>query len=363
MKFIDLETQYDFMRDEINTRIQKVLDHGQYILGPEIAELEKNLAEYVGVKYCVTCSSGTDALTLALMALGVEAGDEIITTPFTFIATAEAIALINAKPVFVDIRRDTYNIDPSRIESAITDKTKAIIPVDLYGQPADYDEINTIAQRHGLKVIGDAAQSFGATYKGKRAGALADISCASFFPAKPLGCYGDGGACFTNNDEIVEDMLARRVHGQKRRYIHDLLGINARMDTLQAAILAVKLGHFPKEVKMREKAANRYADLLGGLVDPPYIADGATSIYAQYTIEVERRTDTQTIMEKEGIPTAIHYPMPLHLQPVFAYLNYKKGDFPVAEQVSELVMSLPMSPYISEKDQAAVANALRKALS
>ncbi|VAX20976.1 Glutamate--UDP-2-acetamido-2-deoxy-D-ribohex-3-uluronic acid aminotransferase (PLP cofactor), partial [hydrothermal vent metagenome] len=318
IQFIDLKTQYASMRNEINERIQKVLDHGQYILGPEIAELEKNLAEYVGAKHCVTCASGTDALLLSLMALGVKAGDEVITSPFTFIATAETIALLGAKPVFVDIKRNTYNIDPEKIEAAITDRTKAIMPVDLYGQPADYDAINAVAQKHGLKVIEDAAQSFGATYKGEQAGALGDIGCASFFPAKPLGCYGDGGACFTDDDNFAEDMKARRVHGQKRRYVHDLLGVNARMDTIQAAIVLVKLAHFPGEVKMREKAANRYAKLLSGVATSPYIMDGATSVYAQYTVEVEGRDGVQAKLKEEGVPTAVHYPMPLHLQPVFS---------------------------------------------
>lgn len=351
------------MREEINERILTVLDHGQYIMGPEVFELEEKLADYVGARHCVVCGSGTDALILSLMASGVKPGDEVITTTFTFIATGEAIAILGATPVFVDIRADTYNIDPDLFEKAITPKTKAVIPVDLYGQCADYDEINRIAKKHGITVIADGAQSFGATYKGQKACSLGDIGCASFFPAKPLGCYGDGGACFTDSDEIAENISMRRVHGQKHKYESLLPGFNFRMDTIQASILLVKLKKFPEEIKARDKIAARYDELLKGTAHTPFIAEGSTSIFAQYTIELDNRDAVQAMLKEQGIPSVVYYPVPLHKQPVFSHLNHKQEDFPVTQKATERVLSLPMSPYLTEKDQDTVVDALKNASS
>lgn len=349
LDFIDLKTQYQSLKDLINSRIQAVLDHGQYIMGPEIKELEDKLAEYVGAKHCITCASGTDALLIAMMALGIKAGDEVITTPFTFIATGEMIALMGAKPVFVDIDPKTYNLNTALIEEAITPKTKAIMPVSLYGQCADLDAINEIANRHGIPVIEDAAQSFGATYKGKKSCALSTIGCTSFFPSKPLGCYGDGGACFTDNDELANKMRQIRVHGQDRRYHHPLIGVNGRMDTLQAAIVLSKLETFYQEVAVRERIGIKYSELLAGSVTTPYIEPYNTSVYAQYTVQVDNREQVQEKLKEKGIPTAVHYPIPLNLQPAFAYLSQPEGSFPVAEAAAKRVMSLPMHPYLTDE--------------
>jgi UDP-2-acetamido-2-deoxy-ribo-hexuluronate aminotransferase len=372
MDFIDLKTQYQRIRESVNTRIQKVLDSGQYILGSETVELEAVLAQYVGAKHCIAASSGTDTLLIALMAYGIGPGDEVITSPFTFIATGEMIALAGAKPVFVDIDPKTYNIDPALIERAITARTKAIMPVSLYGQCADFDAINAIARRHGIPVIEDAAQSFGATYQGKRSCAVSEVGSTSFFPSKPLGGYGDGGALFTDDDALAKVMREIRVHGQDRRYHHPRLGINGRLDTLQAAVLLAKMEIFDDEVKARERIGQRYSDLIAeafaGVDDPkhrvvtPFVAPGCTSVYAQYTVQVEDRPRVEAGMKARGIPTAVHYPVPLHFQPVFAGLGQGAGSCPVAEAAAERVISLPMHPYLTEEQQVRVVGALKDAV-
>lgn len=362
MQFIDLNSQYLRIEEEIQAGIKKVLAHGQYILGPELRTLESQLSDYVKVKHTIGVSSGTDALLLALMALGVKAGDEVITTPFSFFASSEVIVLLGAKPVFVDIHPDTYNIDPSKIEAAITSKTKVIMPVALYGQCADMDPINEIAEKYQIAVIEDGAQSFGATYKGRYSGSLSTISCTSFFPSKPLGCYGDGGACFTNDDELATKLRQLLHHGQDKRYHHDLIGVNGRLDTIQAAVLIEKLKLFDDEMEKRQEVAKRYQHLLEGVVKTPFIESANKSAYAQYTVEVPNRADVIATLKQADIPTAVHYPIPLHFQPALKDLGYQKGDFPVAENASERVMSLPMSPYITEADQTRVAKALKEAL-
>lgn len=358
--FIDLKAQQQIIRKSIDDRIAKVLEHGQYIMGPEVYELEEKLAQYVGVKHCISVANGTDALMIALMAIDVKPGDEVITTPFTFIATAEVAAFLGAIPVFVDIDPKTYNLDPTKLEQAITPKTKAIIPVSLYGQCADFDAINAISDKYGITVIEDAAQSFGATYKGKRSCGLSKIGCTSFFPTKPLGCYGDGGACFTNDDELAKKMNQIRLHGQDRRYHHPVIGVNGRLDTIQAAILLAKLEIFDQEVVLREQIGARYTEALQDIITTPFIADCNTSVYAQYTVQVDNRSELQAKLQENGIPTAVHYPIPLNLQPVFAHLNQPEGSFPIAEKIAKRVMSLPMHPYFNEKMQSAVINVLRK---
>jgi len=368
MDFIDLKSQYARVRDSLNARIQTVLDHGQYVLGRETVELERKLADYVGVKHCIGASSGTDTLLIALMALDIGVGDEVITSPFTFIATGEMIALAGAKPVFVDIDRRTYNIDPTLIERAITSRTKAIMPVSLYGQCADFDAINTIARKHKLPVIEDGAQSFGASYRGRRSCGISDIGSTSFFPSKPLGAYGDGGALFTNDDALAKLMTEIRVHGQDRRYHHPRLGINGRLDTLQAAVLLAKMDIFEDEVAARARLGARYSALIeqafADIGDPqrrvttPYVADGYTSVFAQYTVEVPNRARVEDGMKARGVPTAVHYPVPLHLQPVFASLKQGAGAFPMAEAAAARVLSLPMHPYLTETQQEQVVEAL-----
>jgi UDP-2-acetamido-2-deoxy-ribo-hexuluronate aminotransferase len=367
--FIDLKTQQDRIRTALENNIHRVLHHGQYIMGPEVKELEEKLAAYVGTKHCITASSGTDTLLIAMMALGIKPGDEIITTPFTFIATGEMIALLGAIPVFVDIDPRTYNIDPNKIEAAITPKTKAIMPVSLYGQCADFDNINAIAAKHGIPVIEDGAQSFGATYKGRKSCGLSTIGSASFFPSKPLGCYGDGGALFTNDDVLAKNMREIRLHGQDRRYHHPIIGINGRMDTLQAAILLAKLEIFDEEVKARAEIGARYSKLINSALNPqssslgvttPYIAPHNTSVYAQYTVLVENREAVQKKFSDAGIPTAVHYPITLNLQPVFSHLNQPAGSFPIAEEMAKRVMSLPMGPDLSYADQDRVVNVLQE---
>ncbi|WP_302467694.1 DegT/DnrJ/EryC1/StrS family aminotransferase [Geomonas diazotrophica] len=359
-EFIDLKSQQQRIMPELERRMREVLAHGQYIMGPEVAELEEKLAGYAGTRHCVTVASGTDALLVALMALGIGRGDEVITSPFTFIATGEMIALLGATPVFVDIDPATYNIDPARIEAAITPRTRAILPVSLYGQCADFDAINEIAAAHALPVIEDACQSFGATYRGRRSCSLSSIGCTSFFPSKPLGCYGDGGACFTDDDDLALKMRQIRVHGQDRRYHHPALGINGRMDTLQAAIVLAKLDVFEDEVAARGRIGARYGELLQGCVGTPTLAAGNGSVYAQYTVQVERREELQKGLAEAGIPTAVHYPIPLHLQPVFAGLGLKRGDFPVSEAAGERVMSLPMHPYLTEEQLASIAEQVQR---
>ena len=366
MDFIDLKTQYQRVRESMNRRMQAVLDHGEFVLGPEHQELERKLAEYVGVKHCIGASSGTDTLLIALMAYGIGRGDEVITSPFTFIATGEMIALAGAKPAFVDIDARTYNLDPRLLEAAITPRTKAIMPVSLYGQVGDMDGINAIARKHRLPVIEDAAQSFGAKYRGKRSCALSEVGSTSFFPSKPLGAYGDGGALFTDDDEVAKLMREIRVHGQDRRYHHPRLGINGRLDTLQAAVLLAKMEIFDDEVEARMRIGGRYSELiaeaLGDRVTTPLLAPGCTSVYAQYTIEVANREKVEQAMKAQGIPTAVHYPMPLHLQPVFADLGQGAGAFPVAEAAGRRVLSLPMHPYLTEAQQVRVVQALRAAV-
>ncbi len=347
--FIDLKAQQDLLRPALDKNIHRVLHHGQYIMGPEVQALEEKLASYVGVKHCISASSGTDTLLIALMALGIGPGDEVITSSFSFIATGEMIALAGATPVFVDIDPHTYNIDPSLIEAAITPRTKAIMPVSLYGQCADFDAINAIAGKHNLPVIEDGAQSFGATYNGKRSCGLSSIGSTSFFPSKPLGCYGDGGALFTNDDVLAKAMKEIRVHGQDRRYNHPRLGINGRMDTLQAVVLLTKLDIFDEEVAARGRIGARYSELLQDSVVTPFISPENTSVYAQYTVQVENRSDVQKKLSDFGMPTAVHYPVPLHLQPVFTSLRCSKKSLHVAEIAASKVLSLPMHPHLSEE--------------
>lgn len=362
MDFIDLKTPYRLLEADIQSRMKAVLDQGGYIMGPEVGELERLLADYVGVAHCVSCASGTDALLMAQMALGLQPGDEVITTPFTFIATGETIALLGARPVFVDIDPLSYNIDPEAIEAAIGPRTRAIMPVSLYGQCADMDVINAIAARHGLPVIEDAAQSFGATYKGRRSCALSTVACTSFYPAKPLGCYGDGGACFTDDDALAARLRRIRDHGQDGRYHHSVLGINGRLDSLQAAVLLAKMSLFPGEVEARARAGARYDSLLGPGVNVPRVAPHNSSVYAQYTLRVPDREAFQAAMKAQGVPTAVHYPKPLHLQPAFAFLRQPLGALPVAERAAAEVVSLPMHPYLSDTDAEAVAAAVHQAL-
>lgn len=357
--FIDLKTQYQALKPQIQARIDAVLEHGQYIMGPEVKELEDKLAAFTGAKHCITCASGTEALLMSLMALGIGPGDEIITTPFTFVATAEVIALLGAKPVFVDIEPDTCNINAALIEEKITAKTKAIMPVSLYGQPADMDEINAIAAKHGnIPVIEDAAQSFGATYKGKKSCNLSTIGCTSFFPSKPLGCYGDGGVIFTNDDALAQAMREIRVHGQSQRYVHTRIGVGGRMDTLQCAIVLAKLERFDWEVQQRQAVAQRYNELLdkAGMARITLRPD-RTSVYAQYTILTNNREALQKRLNEAGIPTAVHYPVPLNEQPAYKHLCCPDCT-PVAQQIAKQVMSLPMGPDLVEAQQQQIIERL-----
>lgn len=360
IQFIDLAEQYKHLKEEIDANIQRVLTHGKYIMGPEVAELERKLAEYAGVKHAVSCSNGTDALLMPLMAWGIGKGDAVFTTPFTFIATSEVVSLLGATPVFVDIDPDTYNIDPLQLDIAIQNviqegklAPKAVIPVDLFGLPADYDRIEEIAKRYALKVLEDAAQGFGGVYKGRRAGNFGDAAGTSFFPAKPLGCYGDGGAIFTNDDELAAKLKSIRVHGQGTdKYENVRVGINGRLDTLQAAILLPKLRAFNEELGARNRAAARYTEGLKDIVKTPVVPDGLISCWAQYSVLAEDAVERRYFMEKlkaADIPTAIYYPKPLHLQTAYAGLEYKEGDFPAAEDASSRIFSLPMHPYLTEE--------------
>ena len=358
MEFCDLKSQYQRLKAEIDSAIRRVLEHGQYILGPEVAELEEKLAAYTRAKHCITVANGTDALQIAQMALGIGPGDEVITPAFTYIATAETTALLGAKPVFVDIDPRTYNLDPALLEAAINPRTKAIIPVSLYGQCADMDAINAIAAEHCITVIEDAAQSFGATYKGRRSCNLSTIACTSFFPTKPLGCYGDGGAIFTNDDELASVMRQIARHGQDRRYHHVRVGVNSRLDTLQAAILLVKLSVLDEEIALRQQLAARYTSVIASEVwqsmhpvIPPYIEPHNTSVYAQYTIWVEDRDTVQRKLGAAGIPTAVHYPNSLNFQPAFTYINKPEDGFPVAEETAKRVLSLPVGAYLKKDEQ------------
>ena len=361
MEFIDLKSQYQASRELINRRIQAVLDHGQYIMGPEVAELEERLAAYTGARHCVTVASGTEALLIALMALGIRPGDEIVTTPFTFIATAEVIVLLGAVPVFVDVDARTGNLDPALLETRIGPRTRAIVPVSLYGQPADMDEINAIAARHGLHVIEDGAQSFGADYRGRKSGNLSTIGCTSFFPSKPLGCYGDGGALFTSDDDLARAMREIRVHGQSRRYVHTRIGVGGRMDTLQCAVVLAKLERFDWELERRNQVAALYDALLSGRITIVERARDRSNVFAQYTVMVDERERIQAALHAARIPTAIHYPVPVHLQPAYAHLGVP-GLCPIAERLAEHVMSLPMGPYMTGADVQQVATVLLKAI-
>ena len=361
--FINLGVQQDRIRADLERRLHRVLAHGAYINGPEVEMLETMLAQYVGVQHCIGVSSGTDALLIAMMALGIGAGDEVITTPFTFIATGEMIAFLGAKPVFVDIDPKTYNLDPALIEAAITSRTKAIVPVSLYGQCADMDAINAVACKHGLPVIEDAAQSFGALYKDRKSCGLSMIGATSFFPSKPLGGYGDGGAIFTNDEALAKAMREIREHGQDRRYHHPRIGLNGRLDALQAAVLLAKMPLFDQERCDRVRVGNRYKQELRGIeaLVLPYVAPENTSVYAQFTLQVPDRETFVDVLKAAGIPTAVHYPVPLHLQPAFAALGQGKGAFPVSETTAEHVVSLPMHPYMTDAEQDIILAAVRSA--
>ena len=353
--FIDLKAQQALIKDKIDAGIQRVLSHGQYILGPEVAELEERLASFVGARHCITVANGTDALQIAQMALGICPGDEVITPGFTYIATAETVALLGAKPVYVDVCPRTYNLDPQLLEAAITPRTKAIIPVSLYGQCADFDAINAIAEKYAIPVIEDAAQSFGATYKGRQSCNLSTIACTSFFPSKPLGCYGDGGAIFTSDDQLAKVLRQIARHGQDRRYHHIRVGVNSRLDTLQAAILLPKLDIFPDELAARLNVAASYDELLAKLkIKTPFIEPHKVSAYAQYTICVDNRDGLQQHLKAHGIPTAVHYPIPLNKQPAVA----NQQCLSVGDKLSQEVMSLPMHPYINIQEIGLIVKAL-----
>jgi len=384
MQFIDLATQQNRIRDKIEANISAVLDHGKYIMGPEIKTLEQRLADYAGVKHAIGCASGTDALLMALMALKVGPGDAVFTSPFTFIATAEVISLLGATPVYVDIDPATFNLDPSKLALAVSalkanDSNlyplpitnnplplipKAVIGVDIFGLPAEYERIDAVAREHDLLVIEDAAQSFGAELNGIKACSFGNIACTSFFPAKPLGCYGDGGMCFTDDDELANIMESVRVHGKgDHKYDNVRIGINGRLDSLQAAILLAKFDIFPEEIQLRQKVADRYSALLGenSQIKVPTIPSGATSAWAQYSIlatDENQRTALQNKLKEAAIPTAIYYPQPLHLQTAFSFLGYQKGDFPVSEDCARRIFSLPMHPYLSEEDQKRIAEVI-----
>lgn len=360
MQFIDLQTQYQENKAQIDGAIARVLNHGQFLFGPEIDALERKLADFVGVKHCISMSSGTTALHIALIALDIQPGDEVITTPFSFFAAAEVIYLLGAKPVYVDIDPQTYLLDPALLEAAITSKTKAIIPVSLYGQCADMDAINAIAKRHNIPVIEDAAQSFGAEYKNiKSCGPMSDIACTSFFPSKPLGGYGDSGACFTNNDELANRLRLIMNHGQQGRYNHVMIGMNGRMDTLQAAVLLEKFAIFEAEVVSREKVAGFYRKHLPDCLAPPVIAKYNKSVYAQYTVQVEDRPMAQRLLSEAGIPTAVHYPVGLHQQPVIASITAEVQHFPHTEYCANHVVSLPFHPYLQEETVKEICAALQ----
>ena len=357
MEFIDLKTQYNVSRKIIDARIQAVLDHGMYIMGPEVRELEDKLTSYTGAKHCITVASGTEALLISLMAIGIKPGDEVITTPFSFISTVEVIVLLGAKPVFVDIEPDTCNINAQLISSKITEKTRAIMPVSLYGQPSDMDEINDIAAKHQLTVIEDAAQSFGAIYKGKKSCNLSKIGCTSFFPSKPLGCYGDGGAIFTSDDALASTMQQIRLHGQSKRYVHTRVGVGGRMDTLQCAIVLAKLENFDWEVEQRISKGKNYNNLLAQSIETVKQRDDRVGVFGQYTIFINKREQIQNALKERGIPTAIHYPVPMHLQPAYQNLCCPECC-PESIKASQLVLSLPMHPNLSSEEQENIIRSL-----
>jgi UDP-2-acetamido-2-deoxy-ribo-hexuluronate aminotransferase len=362
VQFIDLKTQYSRYKAEIDARLHAVLEHGQFVMGPEVPELEAALAAYVGVRHALTVASGTDSLEIALRALGVGPGDEVITVPFTWISSAEVIALVGARPVFVDVEMETYNIDVDAIERAITPRTRALLPVSLFGQMPDYARINAIATQHGLPVIEDGAQSFGATRDGRRSCGVTTVGSTSFFPAKPLGCYGDGGALFTDDDVLAERMKAIRNHGGLVRHEHTCLGMNGRFDTLQAAVVLAKLPGFAWEVQERQRIGARYSSLLRDHLTTPAVAPGCTHVYAQYTVRVAERERVAAHLKDRGVPTAVYYPRCLHEQPVFRDLGYRWGDFPCAERASREVLSLPMHPFLSQGDQDRICAAVVEAI-
>ncbi len=361
LQMVDVVGQYTRIKPEIDAAIHEVLDSGQFIQGKQVGELECEIAGYLGVKYAVACASGTDALQIALMALAVGPGDEVITTPFTFVATAETIGILGARPVYVDIDPLTYNINPELIERAITPRTKAVLPVHLYGQPADLDPILAVAGKHGLKVIEDSAQAFGASYKGRKVSSFGDIGCISFFPSKNLGCFGDGGMVVTNDKALAEAMHMIASHGSRVRYYHEILGVNSRLDTLQAAILKVKLKYLEQWNTARQHAAARYDELLKGTeVRIPYIAPYGQHIFHQYTVRAPRRDGLDEHLKEKGIPHAIYYPVPLHLQQAFAMAGNKKGDFPVSEKAADEVISLPMHTELTEEQQAFITDEVKE---
>ncbi len=357
--FANLNKSYTAYKSEIDASMQEVLDTSAYIMGNKVNELEDALTDFVG-SHAISCSNGTDALLLAMMAIGVRPGDEIITTPFTFIATAETIAFLGAIPVFVDVDEKTYNIDSNLIESKITSKTKAIMPVSLYGQVSDMDEINLIARKHNLHVIEDGAQSFGALYKGKRSCNVSNLATTSFFPAKPLGCFGDGGAVFTQDIELADKIKSLRLHGQSKRYHHQYIGMGGRLDALQAAVISVKLKYYNEDIANRQKVAKLYDHYLSDNFETPFVKDDRDSVWAQYSIRVQNRESLQMKLKEKGIPTAVHYPMPLHMQECFKYLNIKEGSFPISERVSNEIMSLPMNPYLTEEEIVYITKELKK---
>ena len=365
--FIDLKAQQQRIRGSLEQRIKKVMDHGAYIMGPEIAELEEQLAKYVGIKHCIVCGSGTDALLMPLMAYGIKPGDAVFTSPFTFIATAEVIALLGASTVFVDIDPRTYNIDPIKLEEEIQKflknnsgrKAKGIIPVDLFGQTADYDPIEAVAKKYNLFVLQDAAQSFGATYKGRKAGSMGNVAATSFFPAKPLGCYGDGGAIFCSEDGMMQKLRSIRVHGQgSDKYNNVRIGINGRLDTMQAAVLLAKMEIFEEEISLRNAVAGRYTEKLNHAVTTPFVPKDYVSVWAQYSVLVQHRDEMLDKLRSRGVPTAVYYPKPLHLQDAFRTLGYKRGDFPVSERIADSIFSIPMHPYLHEDVQDHIVKAI-----
>ncbi len=367
LPFIDLKGQQERIRADIDRRIARVLDHGQYIMGPEIRELETLLAEFAGVKHCISCASGTDALLMPLMAYGVGPGDIVLTPAFTFIATAEVVSLLGAEPVFVDIEPDTFNMDPNALRAVLNSdrvkngRVRGIIPVDLFGQLANYEEIEKIAREFDLFVIEDAAQSFGAAYRGRRAGSFGNVAATSFFPAKPLGAYGDGGAIFTDDDDLADKMRSIRVHGKgTHKYDNVRIGINGRCDCIQAAVLLAKMEVFPAELEARGRIAQRYTNGLPEGMVAPVLGDGHTSAWAQYTLQVDNRDEMIAQLKEHGIPTAIYYPKPLHLQDAFADLGGKLGDLPITERLAGTVFSLPMHPYLAEEDQDYILETLNK---
>ncbi|MYB33630.1 MAG: DegT/DnrJ/EryC1/StrS aminotransferase family protein [Gammaproteobacteria bacterium] len=368
--FVDLRSQYEQLKPQINARIDQVLEHGAYVMGPEIAELECQLSEYCNVKHAITCSSGTDALLLGLMAYDVGPGDAVFTTPFTFFATAEAIALVGATPIFVDIDHRTFNIDPERLEEAIRRvnqsrklRSRGILPVNLFGLPANYDQIDPLAREHALFVLEDAAQSFGAKHGNQASCSLGDISATSFFPAKPLGCYGDGGAVFTNDDALAEKILSIRIHGMgQNKYDNVRIGLNARMDSIQAAVLLVKLGIFDDELKKRRHLAEAYDQCLRDLVETPFTPDGMSSSWAQFSVLSDHREIMIGALAEQGIPVQVYYRIPCHLSRALGHLGYKPGDFPVTEEVSSRIFSLPMHPYLDDGIAARIRSVLQDVL-